>query len=98
MITLLNTATVGQTERALDMDEVMVVEADALTEDSTTAIHPTRSDEGRPNPEWVRGRCPECGDELVSNLYYIGGRGYIIRWECWGSLQENPQCQYKRVL
>ena len=40
----------------------------------------------RPRPEWVRGACPQCGDELVSNCYYVGGRGYLICHECWASL------------
>jgi hypothetical protein len=53
---------------------------------------------GRPDPEWVRGKCPRCGDDLVSNLYYRGGKGYIIRWECWSSLGEVPTCEYRRVL
>ena len=38
---------------------------------------------GRPRPEWVRGQCPQCGDDLVSNCYYVGGRGYLICHECW---------------
>jgi hypothetical protein len=54
--------------------------------------------EDRPRPEWVRGRCPECGEELVSNLYYVGGRGYLVRWECWASLKENPPCTFYKVL
>jgi len=52
----------------------------------------------RPDPQSVRGRCPECGDDLVSNLYYIVGEGYLIRWECWSSLSEDPQCRYQKVL
>ena len=56
-----------------------------------------RSDD-RPQPEWVRGRCPECGDDLVSNLYYIGGKGYLLTWECWSSLGEAPRCHYRKVL
>ncbi len=51
-----------------------------------------------PSPEWVRGRCPECGDHLVSNCYYVGGRGYLICWECWSSLSERPTCQYRKVI
>lgn len=98
MVTLLKTATARQTERVKTMDEVLVVEADALEENAAAALAPRRTDDGRPDPQWVRGRCPECGDDLVSNLYYIGGKGYVIRWECWGSLQENPQCHYKKVL
>jgi hypothetical protein len=53
---------------------------------------------GRPDPEWVRGRCPMCGEDVVSNCYYVGGKGYIIVWECWSSLGEEPTCEYRRVL
>jgi hypothetical protein len=53
---------------------------------------------GRPDAEWVRGKCPVCGDDLVSNLYYVGGKGYLVRWECWSSLGEDPNCEYSRVL
>ncbi len=52
----------------------------------------------RPRPEWVRGICPQCGDELVANCYYVGGRGYLITRECWSSLGENPTCAYRKVL
>jgi hypothetical protein len=52
----------------------------------------------RPDPDWVRGRCPVCDEEVVSNVYYIGGKGYIIVWECWASLGENPTCDYRRTL
>ena len=52
----------------------------------------------RPDPAWVRGRCPECGDELVSHLYYVHGKGYLIQWECWASQGEEPSCGYKIVL
>jgi hypothetical protein len=52
----------------------------------------------RPDPDWVRGRCPMCGEEVVSNCYYVGGKGYIIVWECWASLGETASCDYRRVL
>jgi hypothetical protein len=52
----------------------------------------------RPDPDWVRGRCPMCGEEVVSNCYYVGGKGYIIVWECWASLAETATCDYRRVL
>ena len=52
----------------------------------------------RPNPEWVRGVCPQCGDDLVSNWYYVGGRGYLLYWECWRSLGANPTCCYRKVI
>jgi hypothetical protein len=46
----------------------------------------------------VRGVCPRCGAELVSNCYYVSGRGYLVVWECWSSLTENPTCDYRRAL
>lgn len=60
-------------------------------------VHQTVRSE-RPDPAWVRGRCPECGDELVSHLYYVHGKGYLIQWECWASQGESPRCGYKLVL
>lgn len=51
-----------------------------------------------PNPEWVRGVCPQCGESLISNCYYVGGRGYLVVWDCWASLNENPTCSYRKVL
>lgn len=47
---------------------------------------------------WVRGRCPLCGDFVVSNTYYIDGRGYLIAWECAASLSEPVTCDYRRIL
>jgi hypothetical protein len=52
----------------------------------------------RPRPEWVRGICPQCGDELVANCYYVGGRGYLVTRECWASLGDTPTCAYRKVL
>lgn len=79
-----------------------------LTEDENGAEIPSAllvGDDGRPDPQWVRGRCPECGDDLISNMYFSPGDGYIIRWECWSSrvhagmnAGESPQCAYQRVL
>jgi hypothetical protein len=61
--------------------------------------HPTKeTPTGRPDPEWIRGRCPMCGEDVVSNCYYVGGKGYIIVWECWASLGDTPTCDYRRVL
>jgi hypothetical protein len=54
--------------------------------------------EGRPDPDWVRGVCPRCGEDLVSNCYYVGGKGYLVVWECWGSTGPEPTCDYRRVL
>ena len=52
----------------------------------------------RPSPEWVRGVCPQCGEQLVSNCYYAGGNGYLAVWECWGSMSDIPTCTYRRVV
>ena len=52
----------------------------------------------RPRAEWVRGTCPQCGEELVSNCYYVGGKGYLVTWDCWASLGKEPTCNYRKVL
>ncbi len=52
----------------------------------------------RPDPKQVRGKCPKCGGVLVSNCRYIQGKGYLIAWECWESLRDEPTCTYRRVL
>lgn len=91
------------------MEKVLVVEADSpqttQTGRATPGLsplpggNPARHAPGeRPEPQSVRGRCPECGDDLVSNLYYIPGEGYLIRWECWSSLSEDARCHYRKVL
>ncbi|GAB4462946.1 MAG: hypothetical protein OHK0029_30760 [Armatimonadaceae bacterium] len=59
---------------------------------------PAMTLDGRPDPQRVRGCCPECGEALISNLYYLGEKGYLLVWECWASLGENPECTYRRVL
>lgn len=53
----------------------------------------------RPDPQWVKpDPCPMCGGEVVSNCYYVGGKGYIILHECWESLPENPTCDFRKVI
>ncbi|MDX1931098.1 MAG: hypothetical protein SFU56_00690 [Capsulimonadales bacterium] len=67
--------------------------------EGVTAIHPAPEiADGRPHPDWVRGRCPECGDDLVSSMYHVRGRGYLLCWECWGARGESGACTYRRVL
>lgn len=63
---------------------------------SMESKHPERAE--RPDPEWVRGICPRCGEELISHCYYVAGRGYLVVWECWASLGSTPNCDYRRVL
>ena len=53
--------------------------------------------DGQPWPEWVRGECPQCGGPVVANSYYVGGKGYIIVFECWAGLSEEPTCAYRKV-
>ena len=65
---------------------------------SEVGVRPEPPRAKRPDPAWVRGRCPVCGDDVVSNLYYFGGKGYIVRWECWASLGEEPRCGYRKDL
>jgi hypothetical protein len=55
-------------------------------------------DEKRPKARHVRGNCPECGAVLLSNLYYIEGKGYLLIWECEAGLMEEPTCTYRRVI
>ena len=81
-------------EDVLDSGDIR--DEEALAE---TMVHGPRTlANGRPDPQWVRGVCPECGDDLVSNLYYVGGKGYLLVWECWSGLGERPACCYRRVL
>jgi hypothetical protein len=77
------------------MTTVLVVEDEAAVTEPQKRVCKVGP---RPDPSWVRGRCPVCGDELVSNLYYLGGKGYLLRWECWASLGDDPTCSYRKVL
>jgi len=72
-----------------------ILETNAAVE-SFRQAHDHHND--RPRPEWVRGICPQCGDELVSNCYYVGGRGYLVVWDCWTSLRDSASCTYRKVL
>lgn len=53
---------------------------------------------GEPPRSWVRGVCPECGQPLVAGCYRVGGRGFLVIHECWGSLQTPATCRYRKVL
>lgn len=57
---------------------------------------PEREDE-RPPEEIVRGRCPECGDDLVANMYWHAERGYLLRYECWEGLLPSGRCEFYAV-
>ncbi len=82
---------------ALKKGDILPLEKGAVT--GVTAVNPVpETADGRPHPDWVRGRCPECGDDLVSSMYHVNGRGYLLCWECWGSRGENAACTYRRIL
>ncbi len=72
-----------------------ILETNAAVESVRQAYDGTSE---RPRPEWVRGTCPQCGDELVANAYYVGGKGYLCLHECWSSLGDSPSCAYRKVL
>ena len=72
-----------------------ILETNAALESVRQAYDPMTAE---PRPEWVRGACPTCGAPVVSNCYYVGGRGYLCVHECWNSLQEVPACGYRKVL
>lgn len=69
---------------------------------ATVTPQPISGPAARPDAAWVKGICPLCGDAVVSNVYYVGGKGYLIVHECWGSLRANSgqanTCDYRRVL
>lgn len=50
-----------------------------------------------PNPALVRGRCPECGDLLVSEIPFVPGHGYLTIHACRSARGENATCDYQRV-
>lgn len=87
-------------ERDIDEDDdIDFALSEMAQEAGETMVHGPRAlADGRPDPQWIRGTCPECGDDLVSNLYYVGGKGYLLVWECWSGLGERPSCCYRRVL
>lgn len=68
-----------------------------ITEVRMTDAAPERKTE-RPDREWVVGICPCCGEQVVSNSYYVGGRGYVLVNECWSSLGEVQLCDYRKVV
>lgn len=79
---------VADTDGKSDLGAVKMAESSAKVEQT----------DQRPPQEKVRGKCPVCGEDLVSNSYYVEGEGYLIQWECWASLKEKPTCDYRRIL
>ena len=74
-----------------------ILETNAAVQ-SVRQAYDSPTPDGQPKPEWTRGICPRCGDQLVANSYYVGGKGYLIVHECWASLGETPSCTYRKVL
>ena len=52
----------------------------------------------RPDPNEIRAACPYCGDDVVSEIFYKPGVGYVIVWSCWNAMDETPTCSYRRIL
>lgn len=52
------------------------------------------ADDCKPAAAAVRGRCRDCGAELASLMVHQHGRGYLVRWICWGALAEEPRCSF----
>lgn len=57
---------------------------------------PEREDE-RPPESIKRGICPDCGGELVANLYSHDTRGYLLRYECWEGILPGGTCVFYAV-
>lgn len=89
----MSNALIGERTVELPLREAEIVEERTLA----MGVLPVAEDE-IPDEKFVRGRCPECGDYLVSNLYHAGRNGYVLRWECWESLRRSPLCHYFHVL
>jgi len=47
----------------------------------------------RPEPHWIHGKCPKCGDYTIKDAFYVGGRGYLVQVVCW-----NGDCMYRKML
>ena len=92
-----------ETKSIEDMGADTILATNAALETVRQAFDGQRD---RPKPEWIRGICPQCGDDLISNCYYVGGRGYLVVWECWNSLgqdargvpDEERTCRYRKVI
>ena len=53
----------------------------------------------RPDPDWVRGDCPLCGEVLVSNMQYSPDMGYLVVWTCWrNTMTDGGDCDFRKVL
>lgn len=62
------------------------------------AVRVVFKDDNPPPAEWIRGDCPLCGQPLVSNYYYVSGKGPLVVWDCWASLEPRPTCSYRKGL
>ena len=66
--------------------------------ESRVCLNPSARQEQRPDADMIRAACPVCGSDIVSQVFYVQGRGYVIFWICWEFLQEVPSCDYRRAL
>jgi hypothetical protein len=52
--------------------------------------------EVRPDPDIVRGHCPACDEEIISEARWDArGHRYVVWWACWGKLN-GTGCGYER--
>lgn len=51
----------------------------------------------QPDPEYVRGTCPKCGEVVVVVHRESGGTWRMV-WECLASVQPPITCDYRLVL
>jgi hypothetical protein len=62
-------------------------------------VNGTERKQDRPDPDWLCDYpCPLCNGDVVSNCYYVGGKGYVIAHECWAGLGPQPTCNWRKVL
>lgn len=47
----------------------------------------------RPSPEKRVGACPVCGEDVVCEITYVEGAGYLLTVRCWSN-----ECDYRRVI
>ena len=68
--------------------------------DGAEVVRSGLTDDGLlPHFDHVRGKCPKCGEVLVSQVYSVADyRGFLVIWHCWASMGLEPTCDYRKVL
>jgi hypothetical protein len=47
----------------------------------------------RPEPHWIAGKCPVCGEVTIKDAFYVGGKGYLLQEVCWSG-----DCMYRKMV